>query len=131
MNPIVPGQREYIRSHPVVFCLSIGIALVGLVYLLLPSWTPESAISILLPEWLKLVWAATWFLGGLASTYGIARGVPRIEGGGMALLASGLYSNFVATIYVRPSAAGAAVFVFLLAIGCTLRAHYLATRGYR
>lgn len=123
-------QRVYIYSHPLAVWFSISVLLVGLANILFPESVDQSAASILFPAWLKVIFNLTWTLGGGLASAGILSGRRNMEAAGMALLSSGLLASFLATMSVRPSALGSAIFVVGLAVGCALRSLHLARTGY-
>jgi hypothetical protein len=120
-------QRAYIAEHPVVFWLSLGIALAGTIALIAPQLAEQSTASLLLPGWLLVVFNITYAVGGWGSFIGIGIGLRKLEAGGMALLASGLLTNFIVFVYVTQAGAPGAAFLLTLAIGCGQRSWHLTT----
>lgn len=128
---IVPQrQRAYVASHPLGLWVSLGIAISGYINILQPHLTEESVVALIFSPLVLVAFNAVWAMGGTLSFIGMARGRHHVEAAGMALLASGLLSYFLAIVSVRASSALAALFLPALAIGCALRAHHLTTHGY-
>jgi hypothetical protein len=127
MRFISRTQMLYISEHPVVFWFSIGICFAGFTSLVAPQFTEQSSASLLLPDWLRATFNVTYAAGGFGSVFGIIRGWRKIEAAGMALLASGLLTNFIVFSWVVPSGLVSAAFLLTLAIGCAQRSWHLAT----
>jgi hypothetical protein len=124
-------QRAYLASHPLALWVSVGIAFTGWLNLLFPEPAAESSTALVFPGWLLLMFNLSWAIGGSLSVIGLLRGKPRIEGIGMTLLASGLFSLFLAILALSPDRAlRSAVFIVTLAIGSGLRARHLMTHAY-
>lgn len=130
MDLIVPQQRMYVRSHPVVFWLCIGIVIVGALGLVAPSLIGQSAASMALPPWLRTLFYADYTAGALLAVVGIARAKASLEASGMVLLSAGFLVQFLSLLYLLPSSAFAGSFLATLAIGCFLRGRFLAKHGY-
>lgn len=127
---VPPGQRAYVASHSLGLWVSVGIALSGWVNLLAPSLVTESVVSLLFSPLVLLLFNAAWALAGTLSVFGLLTARRQFEAAGMALLASGMLSYFLAVVSVRPSAALAGLFLPALAIGAAQRAWHLTTHGY-
>lgn len=117
-------------GHPLAFWFAMGVGLVGFVNLVLPGLADETAVSVLLPDWLERVFATVYMVSGFSSVYGITLGKPRWEALGMAMLSSGVLANFIILVDLRPNNAATATFLLTLAIGCGQRAFHLSRRGY-
>ncbi len=128
--PILSTQRAYLASHPLAFWLAVGIALTGYINLFAPSLTGETASSVVFSSFVLFLFNIAWAGGGTFVAVGLLRGRPKIEGAGQAVLASALFSYFLAVIAARPSFAATALFILCLGVGCAFRAVHLATHGY-
>lgn len=122
------SRRAYIDEHPVVFWLSLGIALTGILALIAPSLVEKGTASQALPDWLEIAFYVVWAIGGSGSTLGIAFGWTKIEAASMALLAAGLAANFVIFLWLVGFTVSA-FFIVALAIGCAQRSIHLARRS--
>ncbi len=125
---ISPQQRAYLRSHPLAFWFSLGIAVTVTVAIVDPSTVQETAITLVLPDWLETIFRWSYLVGGYMATIGLLFAKPRIEAAGMALLASGLLVQLATIMYLSPELGWpSAPFLLTLAIGTGSRAYYLAT----
>lgn len=125
---VPPRQISYIRSHPLALCFAAGVALVGAFSLV--GLTATSSAAFTLPDWLRAAFNCVWVIGGAASVIGIVRGRRGAEGGGMALLATGMSAYFLLIAYANPRSAFGGSFIAFLALGCWLRVKHLASSGY-
>jgi signal transduction histidine kinase len=131
MRFLVPvGQRPYVASHPLGVWLSAGIAFTGWINVLFPALTAEAASRLAFEPLVLFLFNLAWAFGGSVSLGGLLRGRAKVEGAGMAVLASALASYYFAILAVRPSAAVSGGFIAFLAVGCAFRAWHLATHGY-
>jgi hypothetical protein len=129
-NLIPPSQRAYVASHPLGKWVAIGIFFSGLINTLMPSLTSESVVALVFSPLIIFAFNLAWTVGGALCAFGLMRGKSKVEGAGMCLLASGLFTYYLAVFSVRTTAALAALFIPCLAYGCAKRAWHLATHGY-
>lgn len=127
---IPPNHRAYLASHPLGFCIALGLAVSGLVNVLFPDAVQDTAASLALPPILYYAFSATWAVGGTCAALGLLRGLRNLEAGGDVLLASSLLVNYISVVWVRTTSALAAVFVLFMAVGFALRARHLTKAGY-
>lgn len=123
-------QREYLRSHPGWPWVMVGILLSGIVGLVAPEAVAGSVIALVLPKPLLIAFNIVWVVGGGLGTFGIVRGHPRAEVPGLALIAGGLVSYYIAIVSVRAVGALQVLFILWLAVGCVVRAVRLVHCGY-
>lgn len=123
-------QFHYIMTHPLAFWFSLGIFFVGLITLLYPHLGDETALSIVLPDWLETLLRIGFVLGGGFSVVGIVSGKSKFEAAGMAILSSDMITNFLVVVDLRPNNAATAFFLITLAIGCAQRSVHLTKSGY-
>lgn len=127
-NPIPVLQRPYVSGHPIALLISIGFVFsgfVGLLGLVVPGLVSESAVALVLPEFVYAIFNTLSLFGGVAAAFGIVSGRRDVEAFGMSLLASVLFSYFMTIIAVRPSSAIQIQFILWLGIGCALRVWHL------
>src|SRR4051812_14711608 len=83
------AQNLYIRAHPVVFWLSVGLAIEGFIGAFLPHLLLLSAVNQALPNWLERVFYLVYMIGGAGSVVGQLRCKAWLESAGMTLVATG------------------------------------------
>lgn len=130
MSLISPQQRLYIRAHPVVFWLCVGLVIVGFIGVVAPSLLVMSVASQVLPGWLRTLFYVDYTIGAVCSVIAQLRGIARVEAAGMMLLCTGFLTQFLSAAYLLHSSAISGIFLLTLAIGCFQRAHFLARFGY-
>lgn len=130
--PYKSYQHEaYLRSHWVIFCFVIAIAVSGFLQIFLPGTVADSAVSNALPQWLKTIFSAVYLVAGILSLIGLLVFKPKFEAAGASLIASVLSVQFGATIYLFGfRIVGSSIIVALLAVGFWLRSRALAQYGY-
>lgn len=126
LSLVQEDQRYRVRAHPHGYAIAVGVLVAGVVGILFPGTIEETATSLALPEWLRTLFEICWATGGALATIGIARGYRGIEAGGMGLLATALFVDYLAFIYIRPAAAVSGLFVLILAIASAERSYFLA-----
>lgn len=125
-----PQQRLYIRAHPVVFWLCVGLCVVGTLGVVAPGLVTMSAASQVLPGWLRTIFYTTYALGGAMSVAAQVRGVARLEAAGMMLLSAGFLAQFGSAAYLLHSSAASGIFLLTLSIGAFQRSRFLMAYGY-
>jgi uncharacterized membrane protein YhaH (DUF805 family) len=130
LDLIIPQQRNYVRAHPVVVWLCVGLVIVGSIGTIAPSLIGQSAASTVLPVWLRTAFYLVYTLGALGSLIGITRARARVEAAGMMLLATGFLVQFLSAAYLLHSSAIAGTFLLTLSIGCFQRSRFLGKYGY-
>lgn len=118
-------QRYRVRAHPHAYGIAVGVFLTGLVAILDPSSIEETATSLSLPGWLRTAFEVCWVLAGGLAAFGIARGHRGSEAAGMMLLATALFVDFCAFVYLRPLSAISGGFVLALSLTSLARAFFL------
>ncbi len=125
-----PGQRLYIRAHPVVFWLLWGVLVVGVCGVVAPDVLVVSPATQVLPDWLASCFYAVYGLGAGMSLYGQIRCSAKSEAAGMSLLATSFTVQYMATVYFLHHYWVTGLFILSLAIGCMQRSRFLAQFGY-
>lgn len=124
--PMVERQRPYLRSHPLAYFFTLGIALTGMLSLL--GFTQQDSAALVLPDWLQTGFQICWSVGGAASFFGIASRRRAFEALGAVFIGGGLLVLTATILYLDPTTQRVAslAFVIALSIGCFLRAAHLA-----
>jgi hypothetical protein len=125
-----PAQNLYIRAHPVVFWLCVGLAVVGFVGAFLPFLLVASAVSQVLPEWLQRLFYGIYMLGAVFAVIAQLRAIPKLEAAGMSLLATGFLVQFLSVLYLLHAYFWQGLFLLTLAIGTEQRSIFLSQYGY-
>lgn len=123
-------QRLYIRAHPVVFWLCIGLVIVGFIGVVAPGLVSMSAAAQVLPDWLRTAFYASYTIGAGMSVVAQVRGIARLEAAGMMLLATGFLTQFASAAYLLHTSAFSGLFLLALAIGAFQRSRFLTEYGY-
>jgi hypothetical protein len=130
MHLIPHQQRLYIRAHPVVFWMCIGLSILGFVGVVAPELLVMSAASQVLPDWLRTAFYISYTIGATMSVVAQLRGIARLEAAGMMLLASGFLAQFASAAYLLHTSAVSGLFLLTLAIGAFQRSRFLTEYGY-
>jgi hypothetical protein len=123
-------QRLYIRAHPVVFWLCIGLLIQGFIGLCLPFLLLQSAVSQALPNWLERVFYTVYMVGGGMSVAAQLRGTAKLEAAGMSLLGTAFVVQFSSVIYLLHGYFWQGLFLLFLSIGAYQRSRFLGLVGY-
>lgn len=123
------ARKAYVRDHPMVLTIALSAFLSAIILLALPNIENSSALDVLLPRWMEVLWVVVYGIGGAMAAYGIYRRQPRYEVTGLILLSSSLLIDIVA-IYVYRGAGGGLVSTVLFgtSIGAAIRALGLTRR---
>lgn len=125
-----PQQNLYIRAHPVVFWLCIGITIQGFIGLVLPQLLLVSAVSQVLPNFLERAFFAVYMVGGALAVAAQLRGIAKLEAAGMSLLGTGFLVQFFCVVYLLHGYFWQGLFLLTLAVGAWQRSSFLAEYGY-
>lgn len=128
MKLIPRRQLPYLRSHPFVVAVSLGIATQGLINIAFPS--AESIATLAFSIGVYYLFNALWVLGGALSALGLFRGWRGTEAAGATLLAGSVTVYWAAVVSIRGFESRTAFFVLFLAVGYGLRVRHLVTAGY-
>lgn len=128
MRLIPRRQLPYLRSHPFVVAVSMGIATQGLINIAAPS--PESIATLAFSIGVYYLFNAMWIIGGTLTAIGLLRGMRGVEAAGATLLTGSTALFYAAAVSLRGWESRTAVFVFFLALGYALRVRHLVTAGY-
>jgi hypothetical protein len=127
---IPPNQRAYFSSHPLGFCVALGLAASGIVNLLFPQAVQETSAYLAFPSPLFYALSVAWAIGGVGCAWGLMRGIRNLEAGSDALLCSAILVQYIAVISIRSTSALASLYIPFIAIGFALRARHLTKTGY-
>ncbi len=119
------AMKSYTKAYPFLFWFSIGICTTGVVSILFPHLSEQTATSIALSDTLELVFKLMWTIGGGMVTYSLIKCKSNVEAAGLVLIGTGILSYFLSIIYIRPENALNGVFLLFLAIGCFMRVRRL------
>lgn len=129
MRLITERQRTYVRSHPVVFRLCMGLFVTGLLGVLVPDSMAQSAVSAVLPAGIRTLFYLDYCLAAALCVLGQARGKAPLEAMGMGMLAFGFAAQEVAaTALLGTPLPG--IFLVFLAWGAFERGLFLRAYGY-
>lgn len=127
INPIIPRQRRNVYAHP----LSLGLAVTAIVSGFFTLLSPELADpkALLLPHWELIFFLWAYFIGGIMSAIGIARGVSQAEATGFFIVACTLIMSFIALYYQAQSDAFLTSGQLFLAFFASIRVIYIIRHG--
>lgn len=129
--PFTRAEQElYIRAHPVVFWLCIGLTIEGFLGLVFPHLFLASVVSQTLPPWMVRVFYGMYMLGGGLCVIAQLRARAKWEAGGMSLLSTVFLIQFLSIVVELHGYLWQGLFLLTLAIGCNQRSVFLTRFGY-
>lgn len=123
-------QRLYIRAHPVVFWLCIGLTIEGLLGVFFRNLFLASPVTLSLPDWMETGFYAIYMSGAAACVIGQLRKKAWLDSAGMSLLGTAFVVQFASIVYVLHQYFFQGLFLLTIAIGCFMRSSFLAEYGY-
>lgn len=93
-------RNEYIRQHPLALTVAAVCALTALAFLVIEA-PKEAAITVALTAPVATLWMLMLGAGGALTLWGAWHQSPRIEAGGLVLLAAACTADIYAIVAVR------------------------------
>lgn len=95
---VSPEQRGYASDHRIALWLFVGLAMQGILGLLIPDFRSNTAITESLPDWMTFVVYGFFAFGGLSAIQGLCRGWYRAEAAGCVLIGTATSIQFLANV---------------------------------
>jgi drug/metabolite transporter (DMT)-like permease len=125
---VAPERWDYVRDHQIAIWLFIGIALEGILGLLIPDFRSGTSVTQSLPVWMAYAVYGTFAFGGGIVLQGLCQGNNKNEAAGLVLVGTAGIIQFIASIETfNVTTLTGATLTFFVTIGILSRAIQIAS----